>query len=166
MALDQHRLTDHERANLVAYLDGELEEMETRHLSAKLAPSVTGRREIEALEKTWELLDLLPRVEPSAGLTEKTLTQVLQIEARSGRYVDMAGRTSRLVTRVAVLAVSAALTLAIGYAAARWLWPDRTGRLARDLPLAEHLDEYRDVRSFEFLELLDQSPAFNTEDAE
>jgi hypothetical protein len=42
--------------------------------------------------------------------------------------------------------------------ATRWLWPDPTSRLVRDLSLAEHLDEYRDVGSFEFLHLLDEIP--------
>ena len=53
MASETQRLTDAERANLVAYLDGELNEAETRALGTKLTQSVTARREIESLQKTW-----------------------------------------------------------------------------------------------------------------
>jgi hypothetical protein len=32
--------------------------------------------------------------------------------------------------------------LGFGYVATRWLWPDPSARLARDLSLAENLSEY------------------------
>ena len=44
-----------------------------------------------------------------------------------------------------------------------WVWPNPTARLARDLPIAEHLDEYRDVGTFEFLETLATAPEFNSD---
>ncbi len=57
-----------------------------------------------------------------------------------------------------VLAGSAAL--GIGYAITQWAWPNPTARLARDLSIAEHLDEYRDVDTYEFLDELVHSPEF------
>jgi hypothetical protein len=53
--------------------------------------------------------------------------------------------------------------LGIGYAATRWVWPDQTARLVRDLTLAEHLDEYLEVGSFEFLSQLADSKEFGTD---
>lgn len=165
MATEPQRLNDAERANLVAYLDGELNEAESRALGTKLTQSVTARREIESLQKTWELLDFLPRPEASDTLTQRTLVQVVDFDARGGRLADLAGRASRVSVRVLIVVASALVTLALGYASARWLWPDPSARLIRDLPIAEHLEEYRQAGSFEFLELLDQSPLFN-EDGE
>jgi len=59
MAPDQQRLSPEDRSNLVAYLDGELDDAQARAIATKLTQSVTARREIDALRKTWELLALL-----------------------------------------------------------------------------------------------------------
>jgi hypothetical protein len=163
MANEKQRLSPAERANLVAYIDGELNEAEARAIATKLTQSVTARRELESLEKTWELLDLLPRPQPTTEFTAKTLTLVKQLAARDDRLFSVAGRTAQHLTRVLVLALSSVLTLAIAYAATRWLWPDPTARLERELSLAEHLDEYIDIGSFDFLKLLDDSPEFKDE---
>ncbi len=68
---EQQRLTPAERSNLVAYLDGELNEAESRAIATKLTKSATARREIEGLEKTWELLELLPRPKASEDFTAR-----------------------------------------------------------------------------------------------
>ena len=56
---EQLRLTPDERADLVAYVDGELPEAHSRTISTKLTQSATARREVEMLQKTWEMLDHL-----------------------------------------------------------------------------------------------------------
>jgi hypothetical protein len=163
MLPEQHRLSPAERANLVAYIDRELNDAESRAIATKLTQSVTARRELEALEKTWELLDFLPRPQPSAGFTERTLSEVqLQVD-REGRLLNIADAAAVRLIRVAVLVFSSLATLALCYVATRWIWPDPTGRLERHLSLAEHLDEYLDVGSYDFLNKLDQSPEFNEE---
>ncbi len=58
---EQLRLTPDERADLVAYIDGELPETHSQAISTKLTHSATARREVEMLQKTWEMLDFLPR---------------------------------------------------------------------------------------------------------
>ncbi len=161
MAMEGQRLSDEERADLVAYLDGELAEERLQTLGTKLIHSVTGRREVEALQKTWELLDFLPRPTPSEDFASRTMTEVVKLDSRGGKFSAAAGRTGLWAARIATLAATALLTVALGYALARWAWPDPSARLVRDLPLAEHLDEYREVGSFELLRMLDQSPAFN-----
>ena len=57
---EQLRLTPDERADLVAFVDGELPEAHSRLISTKLTQSATARREVEMLQKTWEMLDHLP----------------------------------------------------------------------------------------------------------
>lgn len=160
MAPESQRLSAAERTNLVAYLDGELNEAETRALATKLTLSITARRELEALERTWELLDSLPRPRASAELTTRTLTLARQLDARGGQLAGAAARVAQRAARVLVGLALALVGLGLGYAATRWAWPDPTARLARDLSIAEHLDEYRDVQSFDFLRQLDESPAF------
>jgi hypothetical protein len=157
MAAEQ-RLNEAERANLVAYLDRELSEAEAGAIATKLTQSVSARREVEALERTWELLDYLSRPKAPVDFTARTLTRADELAARGGRWAAVAHRAAGRLARVLILLLVAAATLGLGYAATRWLWPDPTARLIRDLPLAEHFDDYRDVGSFDFLKQLDESP--------
>ena len=69
-------LSDKERADLVAYLDGELDEAASRTIEAKLNLDPQARAEEVALRKTWELLDYLPRAEPSPSFTHRTLERL------------------------------------------------------------------------------------------
>ena len=65
-------LNERERADLVAWLDGELE-------------GEAARAEADALRKTWELLDYLPRPEPSASFTHRTLSRLAPARGAVGR---------------------------------------------------------------------------------
>ncbi len=62
----------------------------------------------------------------------------------------------------AVSAVVAGASLGLGFALTRWALPDPAGRLARDLSVAEHLEEYQEIGSFEFLDELTRSKEFGT----
>jgi anti-sigma factor RsiW len=162
MALEQQRLTPVERANLVAYIDGELNEAESRAIATKLTLSPTARREVEALERTWELLDHLPRPKASDELIDRTLTEVRLDAERGARVESIVKSSAARLVRVATWVAVSALVFFGGYAATQWVWPNPTARLARELPIAEHLDEYRDVGSFQFLqELVKASPSFD-----
>jgi anti-sigma factor RsiW len=161
MATEQQRLTAAERSNLVAYLDGELSEPEARALATKLTQSVSGRREIESLQRTWELLEYLPRSRASAEFTAQTLTLATNQYGLDDRLARAAQRTLRGVARGLICLAVAVVTLLAAYASTRWLWPDPTARLARDLSIAEYGDAYREVGTFGFLKQLDESPEFN-----
>jgi len=160
---EQQRLTPVERANLVAYLDGELAEPESRAIATKLTNSVTARKEVESLERTWELLEYLPRPKASESLAERTLTEVRRIDAGGGRFEAGVAQVTQRVIRTALWVGGAAAAFLLGMVLTQWVWPSPTERLARDLSIAEHLDEYRDVGTFEFLEHLANSPEFGTD---
>ncbi len=158
----EQRLTPTERANLVAYLDGELPDGEAQAISTKITQSATARREIEILQKTWDLLEHLPRPRVSEEFTERTLTEFRQIAAGNDRFGALS-LTARRVLRNAVWVGVSLLVFATTFAVTRWVWPSPTDQLARDLPIAEHLDEYREVGSFEFLQELANSPEFGSD---
>src|SRR6516225_5446353 len=69
-------LSDEERSELIAYLDGELNDKAARALEAKLGRDPGTRAEADALRRTWEMLDYLPRPEPTAGFTQRTIQSV------------------------------------------------------------------------------------------
>jgi anti-sigma factor RsiW len=159
MLPDQQRLSIDERSNLVAYLDGELNDAEARSIATKLTQSMTARREVEALQKTWELLDLLPRAKASEDFASRTLTMATrQVDSRTASVASDLARRAGIGL---AWALASALLFVLGYFLTLRVWPNPTARLARDLPIAESLDEYRDVGGMEFLEQLDTSPEFN-----
>jgi anti-sigma factor RsiW len=163
MGPDQQRLTPGERANLVAYLDGELGDADARAIATKLAHSATARREVDSLEKTWDLLEYLPRQKAAEDFAARTLSVVLSKDdpgnLLGSAFLENGRRASLALAWIAV----GLLSFGVGYAVVRWVWPNPSERLTRDLPIAEHLDEYRELGSFEYLKQLVESPEFDTD---
>jgi hypothetical protein len=163
MRPEQLRLTPDERADLVAYLDGELPDAHSQLIATKLTHSATARREVQMLQKTWELLDHLPRPELTGKFSENTISRIRQLELDEGAWQPAVAIWSARGVRVLGYVLFGALCLGAGYAVTRWLWPDPTERLVRDLTLAEHLDEYLEVGSFEFWKQLAESEPFGAD---
>jgi hypothetical protein len=63
-------------AELIAYLDGELDADAERQIESKLAADPKARTSADEYRKTYELLDYLPRPEPSATFVSRTVTMV------------------------------------------------------------------------------------------
>lgn len=146
------RLTSEQRAELVAYLDGELEEEKAREIEQTLAASEVARHEVEMLSRTWDLLETLPRESASAEFASKTL-QTAKVESAPSAAPEW-----RPYARRGLIALGWATTLAAvglaGFAVGhRWL-PRRSDPIVRDLPLLERLDTYREVGTAEFVEKL------------
>ncbi len=95
-------LSEQERADLVAYLDGELSGDAARSLETKLSLHPAARAEADALRRTWELLDFLPSSPPSPRFTHRTLERLSPLRAGERRWR----------TRCLGLAWAAALLLA------------------------------------------------------
>src|SRR6266478_3017241 len=77
----ENPMSDEERAELVFYLDGELPKPAVRALEAKLTTDPRMRSELETLRMTWQLLDHLPKPEPSPDFASRTLDRVSTIRA-------------------------------------------------------------------------------------
>ena len=143
------RLTSEQRAELVAYLDGELEEEKAREIEQTLAASEVARHEVEMLSRTWDLLETLPRESASAEFASKTL-ETVKVESTPSAAPEWRPYARRGLIGLGWATTLAAVTLA-GFAAGhRWL-PRRSDPIVRDLPLLDRLDAYREVGSVEFL---------------
>jgi anti-sigma factor RsiW len=158
---EQLRLTPDERANLVAYIDGELPDAASRVLSTKLTHSATARQEVEVLKKTWELLGHLPFPAVDAQFSERTITEIRRIELKSPAWESSVKALSSWAAQIVAYLVLGGMAVGVGYAATHWLWPDPSARLARELSLAEHLEEYLEVESFDLLQELADLPEFS-----
>ncbi len=88
-ALDELPPDDETSEEIVAYLDGELDDVETRAIETRLAGDDAARRKIESYKKTYDLLDYLPTPEPSPSFASRTLTQ-LSLAAPAGTASHLA----------------------------------------------------------------------------
>jgi anti-sigma factor RsiW len=162
-------LSEEERDQLVAFLDGELAGEEARTVEARLGRDPALRAEADSLKRTWELLDFLPQPEPSPSFTEKTLSR-LEPAGLSRRSEPLAPRRgepagSRAWGRVALVAGWAAALLVagwVGYRAYGWMSPREPGNadLVRDLRVIENKRLYDLVDDLHFLEQLDDPDLF------
>ncbi len=73
---DDGALPDPFEVELVAYLDGELDADAARKVEARLQTDPDARARAEALKKSYDLLDYLPRPEPSPTFTTRTLEKL------------------------------------------------------------------------------------------
>lgn len=152
-----HAMTDEDRENLVAYLDGELDAQAAHALEAKLGLDPKSRREAETLKKTWDLLDYLPKPQPSPTFTTRTMDRLAVQKALKPRSAAWTWR-HRVLWIASVLAAFA-ISYAFGRAAAL-RQRDRLDRehLGRELPMIENYRLYRNILDLDFLDQLGNDP--------
>lgn len=147
---------------LVAYLDGELDAETSQRVERRLAEDPEYRRELKQMQRTWDLLDELPRAEVSETFTQTTVEMV----ALSAEHELQEVKTRvRQFDRLVWVAVGASVVLAGG--AAFWgvfAYLSRPNeQLARDLPVIENVELYEVADSVEFLRELEQAGYFKEE---
>lgn len=152
-------LNDDEKAELVAYLDGELDETATQAVEAKIAGDADARAELDALKQTWGMLDYLPKTEPSVNFTHRTLERLTleNMGTPMARTMLVAGGRVSWLT-AAGWAASLLLTLGVGYFASTKIWPDAPPPepiADADLPLVQHLPIIEKWRWYENVDDLD-----------
>lgn len=160
---EYQRLSEEEREELIAYLDGELAPETARAVEEKLQRDPVWRREAELLQTAWDMLDYLPQARASASFTEQTLTILEATRSwhrRQQNWWPLAGWSA--------WAMGLVLAAALGYGFGNprqpvpeqespWPPPEEV------LLLLEHRDYwyyYEKVGAFSFLRQLDQADLF------
>jgi len=148
---------------LVAYLDGELPPVEAERVERQLAASPNVRRRLQQLENSAEMLvTYLPRSAPTQHFTQVTVTlaaQVAEQELTRELKKEQLRRGGWWVGGV----VAAAASLGIGYYATWQYLQAPNEQLKRDLPVIQHIDEYRTADSVDFLRRLNEEQLFAQE---
>ncbi len=145
--------------DLVAYLDGELDDAASRRIEETLVADPKVRQALQELERTWDLLDELDDGGVDDRFTRSTLEMVAVAAAADLAKEQDAQHRKRWpgwVTGLAGLLIASA----VGFAAVKLSWPDPDRRMAEDLPLLEQLDQYRQIDGFEFLKRLHDEQVF------
>jgi anti-sigma factor RsiW len=163
-------LNDDEKAELVAYLDGELDEAATQAVEAKIATDAAARAELDALRQTWGMLDYLPKTEPSPNFTHRTLERLTLENVGTRPAKTMPAPGSRISWLPAVgWAASMLLALGVGYYATTRFWPaalppepipDADLPLVQHLPLVERWRPYENADDLDFVQKLDHPDLF------
>lgn len=176
---------------LVAYLDGELDADETRAVEAKLTHDDAARKKADTLKKTFDLLDYLPKPEPSPTFASRTLTQINPVlDSGAAKPVQTASSSNgtlppthttgltptipapmRAGWNVFFWSLGLAAAAALGYFGHLLAKPhleatDPAKRTSEQVRLLERLPLYLGVDDFEFLAQLDQLGLFADDDGE
>lgn len=183
-------IDEQREAELVAYLDGELDAKTARDLETKLENDPVLRQRADTLRRTWELLDFLPQPEPSATFTSRTLDKLTVLRPATppatAALTSTPLPTARSLTETALpkdslehtrrrrtmVAIAALLVFAAGYWAPSLLL-DRGPRplspaeseeqMAKDLRVLDNLSLYRYGDDLSFLYNLDHQDLFGEE---
>jgi hypothetical protein len=150
---------------LVAYLDGELDGAASEQVERRLSEDAAYRQQLRALQRTWDLMDHLPRVDLDEQFTQSTLTMVAVRAAGDAEVGQSQGRRRRRQVWWAGLA-GTVVAFAGGYLAVQHFMGQANRQLLRDLPVIERLDEYRYADSVPLLRLLDEQGLFAEDELE
>lgn len=161
--IESNRQNDlYDQEELVAYLDGELEADAVRRVEDRLTTDSKYRGLLQKLERSWELLDELPRSTADEGFTQTTLEMVAVSAAKDVQVQSDSNKMSRSRQKFAVLLLGVIVGGGGYWGFSYWL--DRENRqLLQDLPVIERVDMYRTVEDVEFLLMLNEQDLFSGE---
>jgi anti-sigma-K factor RskA len=148
---------------LVAYLDGELDDESSRQIEERLTTDSTLRDQLSRFERTWDALDQLEQVEVDEEFTRTTI-EMLAFAAEEERHLEDRQRPARQRRQWLVGSVGLVAACLAGFTVAWSFWPDPNQELIEDLPVLERLDEYQQIDNIEFLKLLHDTHLFAAED--
>jgi anti-sigma factor RsiW len=155
---------------LIAYLDGELNDAAAANVEERLARDPQVRQTVEKLTRAWDLLDLLPAARASSDFTERTLSAIgtqrksadnadtKYLPVGPGRRVRASG--GRWAIRVVGL-IGLLIAAAVGFNGSFRRNAEPIDKLLTELPLIERLDQYQAVGDVEFLRHLASSGLFD-----
>lgn len=153
-------LTEEQRTEIVAYLDGELDPKAAEKVRRMLVEDVNARREAEELTIAWEALDSLGDVKASGDFTERTLTSI-QALAETEQHTQTQSFDFRRGTFLGGWLLGIVASAITGFCVTNWAVPDESQELVRELELIESLPRYERVGSVELLNELEKQELFN-----
>jgi anti-sigma factor RsiW len=152
------RLSTEQRGDLVAYLDGELEEDTTAAIENVLAYSNVARNDVEMLARTYDLLDQLPRLSAPEKFTEQTMTTIRLDQVRPDITEAEWYRRLRRGSVFGAWTLAMVAASALGFQITNAWIPNDEEILVEDFEVIQELDVYMEVGRYEFLEDLWKEP--------
>ncbi|MBB73771.1 MAG: hypothetical protein CMJ75_04570 [Planctomycetaceae bacterium] len=148
--------------SLVAYLDGELDATERARVEQRLHEDEKYRQRLGELQRSWELLDLLPSPKLSESFCNTTVEMAVVIADER-----MRADQSWLLRRRWLLGLAgtvACVTSALAsYAGIQWLGGQQDARLLQEVVMIKHLEALTHGESVTFLKRLERAGLFTDE---
>ena len=152
-------------AELVSYLDGELSDQAREQVERRMAVDEDYRQQLLELQKSWDLLDDLPRAPVSDEFAHSTVEMVALRATKEVTVLEQESNKKLSLWRY--LAVGGIVAgFLVGYLTISSLANRGNERLVRDLPIIENVDVYDYVESVDFLSELEQSGLFSEEESD
>src|SRR4029079_8025978 len=138
---------------IVAYLDGELDSVAEAQVVRKLSEDAAFRARLSQLQHAWDLLDNLRGSEADDEFAASTVAMVAVHAEQESKSQHMKVVRQRSFTWLA-LAALILLSMSAGYYISHRRVTRADRNLVRDLPVIEHVDEYRNIDDLDFLKAL------------
>jgi hypothetical protein len=141
---------------IVAYLDGELSEVETAQVEERLSVDQSYRRQMQEIDRAWNALDELPGVTVDDTFSKTTMELVVgtarqEVQDRTMALPRLRRRRSMVV---GALIVAAAM---VGFFGFQLIRSNPNATLVADLPVIVHVDIYSQFAEIQFLRDLRQA---------
>jgi anti-sigma factor RsiW len=147
---------------IVAYLDGELDSVAEAQIVRKLSEDAAYRARLSQLQHAWDLLDNLRGTEADDEFAASTVAMVAVHADQESKSQQMRIVRQRGLTWLALAAIIL-LSMSVGYYVSHRRVTRNDRNLVRDLPVIEHVDEYRNIDNLDFLKALERENLFAAE---
>jgi anti-sigma factor RsiW len=147
---------------LVAYLDDELSPEEAARVSRRLMEDPAYQQRLAQLQKAWDLLDTLQKVEPDAEFTRSTV-EMVAIQQEKEADQSQATAQQRQIGWWVAGGLAVALSAAAGYGIVQYQLEAPERKLLQDWQVIQRVDQYQKAESVEFLERLRKEGLFPVE---
>jgi len=151
-----------EDEQLVAYLDGELDDESARQIEQRLTSDSALRDQLSRLERAWDALDELEQVEADVDFA-KTTIEMVAVAAEEEHQRDVEQQPAKRRRRWLIGFTGMAAACLAGFVAVWGFTPDPNEQLIEDLPVIQKLDQYQQIDDIEFLLLLHKHKLFPPE---
>ncbi|MCA9246143.1 MAG: hypothetical protein KDA42_03480 [Planctomycetales bacterium] len=144
---------------LVAYLDGELDDRARGEIEDRLASEPALRDQLQRLQQTWDCLDELPATSVDEKFTQSTIAMAAVAASQELSALENQA-ASRGAKRALMQAGALAVSLLLGLFAATLFWPDPNSGLVDDLFVLARLEAFQTLDDVDFLRELDRQQFF------
>lgn len=134
---------------LTAYLDGELLPEQLQAVEDRLSHDEGYRKELQQLQKAWDLLDELPRTDSSLQFTKSTMEMVVQDAQR--QVTKQRNKFVGWISRAALLLALPLFAFGASNAFVQRVQDTPNRELIENLELIHNVDLYRKARNIEYL---------------
>ncbi|MBA61531.1 MAG: hypothetical protein CMJ76_04120 [Planctomycetaceae bacterium] len=161
--LPETDFSDQDSQQLVAYLDGELDEETCRLVEHRLSDDPEYRLRLQQLQQAWDLLDELPHANRDEGFTRSTVEFVALSARQDLEETQQWSRSGKQKTLINRVAITIAVTI-VGFFLGDWFFGREHRQLLNDVEVISEFDQYRLTEDIQFLKDLEQSGVFDVEE--